>query len=106
MLTHDASARQFPILLLLLGGPLSSSGFLLGRLAMRVQFLEPLIAAIGSTRYGLLESNLAALEQFDIVLASLAGGHTDDLACPLGDDELRRLRVAFLLAPGGLPWFF
>ena len=106
MLTDDASARQFPILLLLLRGQLSPSGFLLGRLAISVQFLEPLIAAIGYTRYVLLDSNLAAFEQFEIVLAPLAGGNTDDLACPLGYDALRLLRVAFLLATVVLPLFF
>jgi hypothetical protein len=46
VLTDDTAAGQYAILFLLLLGQVASSWFLLGGLAITVQFLEPLIAAV------------------------------------------------------------
>jgi hypothetical protein len=106
VLTYDASACQDAILLLLRLGQLSSWRFLLGGLALGVQFLYPLIAAVGSTLDLFLDGDLTPLEQCDIVLASFADGHTDDFARLVLYDNLRFLGVAFLLATIILPLFF
>jgi hypothetical protein len=49
---------------------------------------------------------LTPLEQFEIVLASLAYCDTDDLARLVCDDDLRCMGVPLLLPAGVLPLFF
>ena len=73
---------------------------------MAVPFLEPLIAAIRSTFDLFLKSDPASLAQLEVVLSPLAHGDTDDLARPLGDDDLRLVSVALLLPAVVAPLFF
>ena len=106
MLTDDAPACQDAILLFLLLVQLAFAWFLLGSLALAVQFLYSLIASICSTLDLCLYGELAPLEQCAIVLASLAYCDTDDLECLMRDDDLRFLGMAFLLPTIVWPLFF
>jgi hypothetical protein len=102
----DALARECPVLLFLLLVQLSTTWLLLRCLAVAMQFLYPLIAFVGSTLYLFRQGEIAPLEQFEIVLPSLAGCDTDDLAGLLRDDALCFLRVALLLSAIVAPLFF
>ena len=71
-----------------------------------MQFLYPLIAFVAYAFYRFRQGEMAPLEQFEIVLPSLADGDTDALAGLVRDDELGFLRVALLLPTGVAPLFF
>ena len=86
--TDDASTRKCPVLLLLLWSQRSPSSLLLRGVAIVVQFLEPLIAFVAYTLYRSVYDEVAALEEFKIVLSSLANSDTEDLAGLERDDQL------------------
>jgi hypothetical protein len=88
VLPDNSPARQAPILLLLLRGQRVTARFLLGRLAIGVQFLYALIAFVAYALYRGVYDEVTALEELEIVLTSLADSDTDDLAGLLRDDEL------------------
>jgi hypothetical protein len=94
------------MLLLLLRGQLASGWFLLGGLAMAVQFLDPLITAVGSTFDLGLDGERAPLAQCASVLAALAYCDTEELARLVCDDDLRFLGMTFLLPAVVWPLFF
>ena len=97
MLADDPAAGKSLVLPLLLYGQFSTPGLLFGGLAITVEFLDALVASVCKTLYLVLDGDFAPLEQFKIVLASLADGDTDDLAAFVCDDELRLLRMALFL---------
>ena len=106
MLAHDSSAGKCLVLLLLLYGQFSTPGLLFRGLALTVEFLYALITSVCETLYLCLYGYLAPLEQFEIVLASLADGDTDDLAALVCDDELGLLGMALFLPAVVWPLFF
>jgi hypothetical protein len=106
MLTDDPSAGKSLVLLFLLRGQFSTPRFLFRGLAITVQFLDALIASVCTTLYLVLYGYFAPLEQFEIVLASLADGDTDDLAALVRDDELGLLSMALFLPAVVWPLFF
>jgi hypothetical protein len=105
-LADDAAASECLLLLLFLLAQLSTTGLLLRGLAVTVPFLSALIAFLGYTLYLFCYGELAPLEQFAIVLPSLAARDTDELARLVGDDELGWLSVAPLCSAGVAPLFF
>ena len=106
VLADDASAREVPILVLLVLVQRSTAWLLLRCWAVAVQFLSPLIAFVCETLYLCRYGDLAALAQLKIVLASLADGDTDNRAGLVRDDELGFLGVALFLPAVVAPLFF
>jgi hypothetical protein len=106
VLADHASARECPLLLLLLRVQLATAWLLVRGVTVAVQFLESLLAFIGSALDLCCDGDLAPLAQCAIVLPSLADGDPDDLPGLVRDDELGFLRVALLLPAVGAALFF
>jgi hypothetical protein len=88
VLADDSSARKGSVLLLLLVGQLVPSWLLLRGVTIVMQFLYALIAFVGYTLYCCIYSYLAPLEEFELVLSSLADRDTDYLTGLVFYDEL------------------